>query len=150
MTEQDRSTEATRGQSGGLIQSGPRELLLAKLDSYKVLNLTAKEKEAADLIEYNYVRKLAGLSYIVLGISREQIKSLSSEELRELEQLLLERTKRRARLQYMSFMIPILGWMAYVLGSVGQELPVAIQYRKGRKKLQKIYGKNYVPDCSKI
>ena len=126
---------------------GPRELLLRKLEELRYGGLTSKQKQAAGKDEKIFVKSFIELSWTCEGLSRDDLKQLSIEELRELGELLTPKVRTRRK---WLFLIPVtwIIWLPVCLHDPPEGYDLvqsSLHYLFHLKKLKKYYGKDYFP-----
>src|SRR3989344_6631381 len=97
-----------------LVGDGRREILLKKLEDFKVYNLTAKEKEKIDVFAHIFANRFTRMCYKLEGVSRKQLKDLEKDDWIEFDKMISGRVETRARLWKCFYAcIPVLGWIWY-------------------------------------
>ena len=131
---------------------GRYELLAKKLESFKVNNLTAKEQEAAKSkeeaigeIKKSFAASFIHLCWQLIGISRSQLAQMTEEELCLLDELYVGK-KAGSKLRWRLWMLftPFDWHDAFYCHDQNPAAPI-LRYYAEKKRLQKIYGKDYFP-----
>lgn len=147
------TTLATRQDEQPLILPTKREALLKKIDSFKVNNMSARDKANYDELSYDMNQIFTLLCWSKLGITREQLTALDTQELDELAALIYEKSKVFGLIQTgILVCIPVVGWV--VLASTTsclirgrEETPLCknMRYFWWYRRLKNRYHKKFIP-----
>ena len=132
-----------------IVSSGRQEKLLQKLNEFKINNLTAKEKKLADIREQRLAESFIVLSWKFFGASKEQLKQLDDEDLKEMGALICRKARWLTCLQIPLFSALIMLIIPNVVmwdnvKKCGRVM-WCWQYVANWNKLKKAYGENYSP-----
>ncbi len=101
-----------------LVKNTPREKLVLKLNSFKVSNMTAKERNEYEWLALYFARSFRVCAYSFLGVSKSQLAGLTDSELIDCSKLLYDRIKWRVLFYKIGFgIIPIVGWLCLLVGT---------------------------------
>lgn len=127
-----------------LILQNDTERILAKIDDLKKQFLTEKERLAAK----HFVRLFCELAEYYFGISSEQLKEFTKEELTALDGLILKKGKIR-KIRVLLFeisLIPVMFGILCLMSDFSFEgVNRNLSYSLCRKKLIKARGQNFFP-----
>lgn len=95
-----------------LILPNKREVLLTKLNKFKVHNRSAREQVDYDHLTWKLSAMFVHLCWSKLGISKEQLRQLEQQDLNVLAAMVFGQSRIRALVSTGILMcIPLLGWL---------------------------------------
>src|SRR3989344_1235107 len=101
-----------------LIKNTPREELVLKLNSFKVSNMTAKERDEYERLALHFAQSFRKCAYSFLGVSQSQLDGLKDDELIDCAKLLYDRVWQRALFYKFIFgVIPNVGLVCVMAGA---------------------------------
>lgn len=131
--------------ASALVSQTDHEKMVSKLQNMILNNLTAKQQKDLSKHRAYFIEHFIELSYILFGLSRNQLREFSDNELIMLEKLIRRKAKLRAIIsQVFIFGIPIFGWIIGMICDEEGELH-SWSYLHHGKYLKKAHGKDYFP-----
>ncbi len=135
-----------------IVINNDREKLFQKLENFKTDNSQSMELERKNKHIESFLKSFRNLSCELFNVEEKQLKTLSIDELKEIEALLCEKVKNKSIIHKIIlipfFLTPIVGWFVYLLVLLDKskyEKPThSWQYIFNRKELMKL-NKNDFP-----
>jgi len=133
--------------SNALVLQNKRDEAMEKIGKFRETNImdannvgkAEKLNEAKRRIVY-YFLELAGNN---LTVSKDQLKTMNQEQLKEVANFIAEKARKRAFLQACFYIFPVIGWMVFTFRS--RMIFTSFWYLYYRKILMNAYGENYFP-----
>ncbi len=142
-----------KNQRALLVRQTDEEEFLIRFKELQETNLTGKDKENISSWEQKCMRGFQGVAWNHMGLSQEQILSLSQEQFHGLEKVLEKKVRLAARMQKFALtpLIGIVGIPFFLFGPVfaisvtigNEELGDAWAYARYRHRLRKKLGDGY-------
>lgn len=115
-----------------------------KLRNMRLNNLTAKQIDKTNEAKSMFSTLFGKLCYSFFGLSNNQLNKLSNNELKELDRLIVGKAWPWAISQMLfTFCVPIFGWITGLFSLYNGEF-ASWTYLHNRKRLKKIYGKEFL------
>ena len=133
-----------------LVLQNENEKMLEKLRNMQLGNLTAKQQKQLGLAKSQFFNEFNNLSYSFFGLSEDQFKAFSANELKVLDKLISRKARPWAIFQILfTFGIPVVGWIIGSAVGFGEGEFNSYLYLYYRKYLKKIYGEEFLPEALK-
>ncbi|MEK7198244.1 MAG: hypothetical protein AAB648_02150 [Patescibacteria group bacterium] len=120
-----------------LVLDGGKEKLAKRINGVKLHQ-----------IEKKFFRYFKLLSESFFGLSEEQLRKISIEELIVLDELISYKALPWAISQVIFSFVPLIGWMS-LLSDFEYGCYRSLHYLYHRKYLKKVHGKNFLPEILK-
>ena len=142
-------TALTNAENTGIATQTEEEQILAKLESFKVGSLTAKEQEEQKKkikrAQCQFIHAFIVLSWEIHGLSKAQLSQLSEKEMRFFAKILLRQTRLRRLMQKAFIFSTPVGWLVEWLCLDDGDGFVAWRYAHHGNQLKKFNGPEYFP-----
>lgn len=140
-----------------LILPNKREVLLMKLNKFKVNNLNARDKENYDILVEKSTSIFVHLCWSKLGVSLEQLKKLNQQDLNELAAIIYGESRLVGFIQTSILTcIPVIGWRILIetliyVNSTPSDISSCyknMRYYWWYKRIKNKYGKDFTPSLN--